>query len=331
MQPYVYAYRGPEIENRHRVSLAVVNREGKLLAAGGDPRLLAHMRSSAKPFQAQALFQTGAMRRFGFGSEELALAISSHDGTPRHTEIAARMLERIGLDPSYLACGVHAPFSRAARRELQDHQQKPTVLHNNCSGKHSGMLAAAVALGADPHGYELPQHPVQQLIFQTVRELSGVSEIPYGVDGCSVPTFALPLDRAAWMFTQLAEPALAPQPYREGLEAAYSAMRQHPDLIAGPESIDTVLMQLVPGLAAKRGADGYYGMALRETKWGPIGITLKVEDGSVMAREPAVVQLLELLGVLDPSTPLEWRRPVIKNVKGLEVGYYQARLELVWS
>lgn len=330
MESYVYAYRGSEIENRYRVSLAVVNRAGELLAASGDPRLLAHMRSSAKPFQAQALFQTGAMRRFDFGLEELALAIASHDGTPRHTEIAARMLERIGLDPGYLACGVHAPLSRTARRELEAHQQKPTVLHNNCSGKHSGMLAAAVALGADPHGYELPQHPVQQLNFQTVRDLSGVPEIPYGVDGCSVPTFVLPLDRAAWMFTQLAEPALAPEPYRDGLEAAYQAMRQHPDLIAGPESIDTVLMQKVPGLVAKRGADGYYGMALRETKWGPLGIALKIEDGSIPAREPAVVQLLERLGVLDPSTPLEWRRPIIKNVKGLEVGYYQAHLELTW-
>lgn len=113
MESYVYAHRGSEIENRHRVSLAVVNREGRLLAAGGDPRLLAHLRSSAKPFQAQALFQSGAMRRFGFGPEELALAMASHDGTPAHTEIAARMLERIGLDPSYLACGVHPPPSLA--------------------------------------------------------------------------------------------------------------------------------------------------------------------------------------------------------------------------
>ncbi|MER3480545.1 MAG: asparaginase [Meiothermus sp.] len=331
MESYVYAHRGSEIENRHRVSLAVVNREGRLLAAGGDPRLLAHLRSSAKPFQAQALFQSGAMRRFGFGPEELALAMASHDGTPAHTEIAARMLERIGLDPSYLACGVHPPLSRAARRELEAHHQKPTVLHNNCSGKHSGMLAVAVALGADPKGYELPEHPVQQLNFQTVRDLSGVPEIPYGVDGCSVPTFVLPLDRAAWMFTQLAEPGLAPEKYREGLEAAYRAMRQHPDLIAGPESIDTVLMQRVPGLVAKRGADGYYGMALRESKWGPLGIALKVEDGSIAAREPAVVQLLELLGALHPGDPLEWRRPPIKNVKGLEVGYYQARLGLTWG
>lgn len=132
------------------------------------------------------------------------------------------------------------------------------------------------------------------------------------------------------MFALLAQPEAAPAKHRAGLEAIFRAMRQHPDLVAGPKSMDSVLMKKLPGLVAKRGADGYYGMALRETRWGPIGITLKVESGSNEAREPMVVRLLEELGLLSPEVELEWRRPLIRNVRRLEVGYLEARLELCW-
>ncbi len=330
MNAYVYSYRGGLIENRHRISLAIVNPAGNLLAYAGNPELAAHMRSSAKPFKAQALYQTGATGKFGLTPEELALTCASHDGTLRHLEVVRGYLEKIGLGPEYLACGAHLPFNREARAALEKAGEKPTVLYNNCSGKHTGMLAAALAMGAEPKGYEQPQHPVQQLNLQTLRDLSGINTIPYGVDGCSVPTFVLPLAPAARMFALLAKPLAAPEKYQAGLEAVYQAMQAHPDLVAGPGAIDTVLMQKIPYLAAKRGADGYYGLALRESKWGPIGVTLKVEDGSQTAREPAVIQLLELLGALSPEEPLEWRNPPLKNVRGLEVGHNQAKLELSW-
>jgi L-asparaginase II len=331
VQSFVYAYRGGLIENRHRLSLAIVDPAGKLLASSGDPQLRAHLRSSAKPFQALALYLSGAVGRFGLTSEEVALACASHDGTPRHVEVAAGFLRKLGLEPSALVCGIHPPFSRSARKALEHDGHKPTALHNNCSGKHTGMMAAALAMGESPQGYEQPTHPVQRLNLQTLRDLSGVPDVPYGVDGCSVPTFVLPLAAAAKMFAHLAAPESAPEPYRAGLEAVYQAMRTHPEMVAGFESIDTVLMQKVPGLLAKRGADGYYGMALRESPWGPIGVTLKVEDGSQAAREPAVVRLLELLGALSPEEPLEWRRPLLKNLRGLEVGWLEARLELRWT
>lgn len=330
MSSHVYSYRGGLIENRHRISLAVVSPAGNLLAYAGNPELAAHMRSSAKPFQAQALYQTGASERFSVTAEELALTCASHDGTGRHVALVAGYLKKIGLGPEYLACGAHLPFNREARKALEQAGEKPTVLHNNCSGKHTGMLASALAMGAEPGGYEQPEHPEQQLNLQTLRDLSGIQKIPYGVDGCSVPTFVLPLAPAARMFALLAKPEAAPQKYRRGLEATFQAMRSHPDLVAGPGSIDTVLMEKVPGLAAKRGADGYYGIALRESKWGPIGVTLKVEDGDQTAREPAVIRLLELLGAVSKDEPLEWRDPPVRNVRGLEVGRLEAKLELTW-
>ncbi|MBO1438218.1 asparaginase [Meiothermus sp. CFH 77666] len=330
MTAYTYAYRGGLIENRHKVSIAIVDPSGQVLAYSGNPYLAAHMRSSAKPFQALALYLSGAIQRFGITPAEVALTCASHDGMEQHVAMAANYLHKLGLDASYLACGAHLPFDPASRKALQQSGQPATVLHNNCSGKHTGMLAAALALGADPRGYEQPDHPVQQLNLQTLRDLSGHQHIPYGVDGCSVPTFVLPLAPAARMFALLAAPEAAPPQYQEGLQAVFRAMQQHPDLVAGPQSIDTVLMQKLPQLVAKRGADGYYGMALRDTRWGSIGVALKVESGSNEAREPMVVRLLEELGVLSPEVALEWRRPLIRNVRKLEVGYLEARLELNW-
>lgn len=331
MSAYTCAYRGGLIENRHKVSLAIAGPAGKLLAYSGDPYLAVHMRSSAKPFQAQALYLSGAIERFGITPAEVALACASHSGTSQHVAIAADFLKKIGLGPEYLACGAHLPYDSEARRSLQQAGHPATVLHNNCSGKHTGMLAASLAMGADPRGYERPEHPVQQLNLQTLRDLSGFQQIAYGVDGCSVPTFVLPLAPAARMFALLAQPEAAPPGYQEGLEAVFRAMRQHPDLVAGPQSIDTVLMQKLPHLVTKGGADGYYGMALRDTRWGAIGIALKVESGVNMAREPMVIRLLEELGILSPEVELEWRRPLIQNVRKLEVGYLEARLELSWT
>ena len=330
MKAYTYVYRGGLLENRHKVSLVVVDPTGRLLAYCGNPYLQAPLRSSAKPFQALALYTSGAIKRFGITPAEVALTCASHDGMEQHVAIAANYLRKIGLDESHLACGAHLPFDPEARKALQQAGQPPTPLHNNCSGKHTGMLAAALAIGVAPSGYERPEHPVQQLNLQTLRELSGQPHIPYGIDGCSVPTFALPLAPAARMFALLAQPEAAPAKHQAGLEAIFRAMRQHPDLVAGPKSIDSVLMKKLPGLVAKRGADGYYGMALRETRWGPIGLTLKVESGSNEAREPMVVRLLEELGLLSPEVELEWRRPPIRNVRRLEVGHLEARLELCW-
>jgi L-asparaginase II len=335
MKSLTYAYRGGIIENRHHISIAIVNSDNKLIASSGNPELLAHLRSSAKPFQAQALFQTGAAKKFGFTAKEIALACASHGGTPEHTSVAQGMLAKLGLDVFALACGVHMPVDKVERVRLERNSEKPTALHNNCSGKHAGMLAVAKMLNVPTEGYEQPEHPVQQLNFQIVRELSGVQEIPFGIDGCSVPVFVLPLDKAAWMFAQLANPQGvnsqgAPEKYRDGLEQAFNAMKTHPDMVAGESEIDTVLMQHVPGLVCKQGADGYYGISLRETKYGPLGITLKVEDGSTAAREPAVVRVLELLGVLSEDNTLPWKRPITRNHRKIETGYLEAEVNLTW-
>jgi L-asparaginase II len=330
MTSHTYAYRGSTIENRHHISIAIVNSENKLIASSGNPELLAHLRSSAKPFQAQALFQSGAAKKFGFSDKEIALACASHGGSAEHVAVAKGILEKLGLDVFDLACGVHMPGDKVERVRLEKSGEKPTALHNNCSGKHAGMLAVALTLNAPTEGYEKPDHPVQQLNFQIMRDLSGVQDIPYGVDGCSVPVFVLPLDKAAWMFAQLAHPQNAREKYRDSLEKTFQAMKAYPEMVANEGEIDTVLMQQVPGLVCKQGADGYYGISLRETKHGPLGVVLKVEDGSTAAREPAVIRVLELLGVLSGDNTLPWKRPIIRNHRKIETGYLEAEVHLTW-
>lgn len=323
-----HTFRGDYVENRFRVSLAAVTPQGQLVAQAGDPQLWAHLRSTAKPFQSVAVVLSGALERSGFGDRELAITTGSHDGTPEHTELVASMLERLALPQTCLVCGVHPPSSRAARQALEQAHQSPSVLHHNCSGKHTGMLAAALAMGAPVEGYADSRHPVQQLILQTFRDLSRVESVGMAVDGCSVPTFVLPLQGTAQMLAYLAAPDQAPGRYPVALEQIFLAMRAHPQLVAGPGSIDTVVMQQVEGLVAKRGADGYYGLALRHSPWGPVGIAIKVEDGSSVPREPVVVHLLHQLGLLSQASQLPWWRPVIRNWAGLEVGHVEARVAL---
>lgn len=334
MSAHIFSYRGDLIENRHPASVAVVDPAGKLLAYAGNPALVAHLRSSSKPFQAQALFQTGAAAHFALTPREIAITCGSHSGALRHTETVAHYLDKIDLEPRCLVCGAHMPFDSEANQALRQSGQAPTVLHSNCSGKHTGMLASALAMGAAPEGYEQPEHPVQQINIRTLRDLSGAAQVPYGIDGCGVPAFALPLQNAAQMFARLGTPEAAPQPYQQGLETTYQAMRAHPDMVAGPERMDTVLMGKIPNLAMKSGADGYYGITLRDSRWGPLGVTMKVESGSGDARDPLVIKILETLGVLSPDETAawqEWRQPVIRNVSKREVGRYEAELSWDWQ
>jgi L-asparaginase II len=326
---FIYEYRGNIIENRHAVSVAVVNASGKLVAYAGNPGLQAHMRSSAKPFQTQALFLSGAVKHFGFTQKEIALASASHMGTPEHVEVAQGMLTKLGLSFENLACGIHAPADYESRKTLEASGQKPSTIHNNCSGKHSGMLSVALMLKAPLEGYEKLEHPVQQLNLQTIKDLSGIEDIPWGIDGCSVPTFVLPLENAARMFAFLAEPQKAPTTYQEGLEGTFQAIKAFPIMVAGHEELDTVLIQGLSEAVSKGGAEGYEGVALRDTPYGPLGVVFKVEDGNSVVRGTAVVKVLELLG--QDTTALEkWRHPIIYNHRKIETGYITADIDLTW-
>jgi L-asparaginase II len=325
---HVHVLRGGLLESRHRIHAAILRPDGSLLTSVGDPNHTSFLRSAAKAFQALPLVPR--MERYGLEARHLAVAMASHAGEDIHVQTVQDMQERAGIDPGWLVCGVHAPFNPAARSALKVRGEKPTVLHNNCSGKHSGMIAVSLANGWGHVGYQRPDHPLQQEILRSLQELMSTDEVGIAVDGCSVPCFRVPLRAAALGAVRLANPPSAPEHHRDTLEIAFQAARANPLLIAGTGRIDSVLIEHVPGLISKIGAEAFMLVSVRDTRHGPLGIAMKVEDGAERVLEVAMLSILEQLGMLDTRHPAlhGFAHPILKNVAGLEVGTMRSTIAL---
>jgi L-asparaginase II len=337
--PLVEVRRGPLVESRHRGHVAVVDGAGRFVARLGDPEAVTFLRSSAKPLQALPLVTTGTADRFGFDERELALACASHSGQDLHAETAAAMLRKIGLDASSLKCGVHEPFDPETARLLRERGETPSILRNNCSGKHAGMLAVALHLGAPPEAYDDPGGPVQQAILRTVAQFSGLpaEEIPVGIDGCGVPVFGMPVRAMALTYVRLAAPpADFDEPTRRAAARLVSAMSSHPEMIGGTvERFDTQVMRAARGrLISKVGAEGVYTAGVLPSEEWPagLGLAFKIEDGEDRRARPTVaIECLRQLGVLNEDA-LEALAPYakfpIRNHRGEIVGQIRPLFEL---
>lgn len=325
---YVDVLRGGVVESVHRVSVAVVDPNGDLRARAGSPGLVVFARSAVKPVQAVPLVEDGAADRFGWTERELALACASHSGEARHVHVAAGMLASLGLGEDALACGPHAPFNEAAARELRQRGEKPGRLHNNCSGKHAAMLALAAAHGWPLRGYHETEHPVQLRMLQEVARWSGMrtETIDVAVDGCGVATFALPLRALALTFARL---ALGARTAQSAAGRLVRAMTSCPELVAGTDRLCTELMRSTGGrIFAKTGAEGVYCAGVPGAE---IGIAIKVEDGGKRAAEPALIEVLRLLGLLtieDMAKLESYARPDVMNTRGECVGSLRARVAM---
>ena len=291
--------RGPIVESTHFGVIAVADAGGNLLAWAGNPGMVTYYRSSSKPIQALPLIESGAADRFGLTDAEIALACGSHGGEDIHIEATLSILEKIGLGPDALACGVHIPYDRAAARALVERGEAPNVLHNNCSGKHAGMLALAQHHGWPTSGYQQEDHPVQVAMRQVVADFAGLQadEIVIGVDGCGVCTFGISVHAMATSFARLAQPDFWPEPRGSAVARAVGAMLAHPEMVAArQERLDTDLMRAAgSALIAKAGAEGVYCAArLPSGDRGALGFALKLLDGDfiIRARNPAVVEAL---------------------------------------
>jgi L-asparaginase II len=322
--------RGGRVESEHRGAIAVVDAQGELVAHSGDVGLVSYLRSSAKPFQLLPLVESGAADRLGFTAAELAVIAGSHSGEPRHVAAVQSILNKIGLSEDALHCGIHVPFNADAAKALQAADRAPTTLHNNCSGKHSGMLAQAVDRGLSTHDYLDPQHPVQVAIRQRLAELGGITfdEVNVGVDGCSAPCFAMPLRAAALAFARLADER------EDGLSRVARVMMDYPEMVAGEGRLDTDLMRAVPyRLVSKGGAEGYHGMGIVVKGDPALGIAIKIADGDgKRGGHPVVVEALRQLGVLDVAALARlksYHTWPITNHRGLEVGEVKANFRLM--
>ena len=315
--------RGDAVESRHLVAAAVADVDGRLYGAWGDVDAPIFPRSAIKPLQALPLVLSGAADAFAVTPVELALATGSQIGTTRHLEVAEAFRHRIGADLAEITCGAHMPYDPVAARTMICNDTSPTALHNNCIGKHLGMIATARHLGEPVEAYLAPDHPVQRRILAMLETLGGqtLGGAPVGIDGCSAPNFAMPLRALARAFARFGaadalDPALA-----TACRRVTAAMIAAPDMVGGQGKLSTELIAASGGAALlKEGAEGVAAAVIPHKG---LGIALKVADGAGRAADMAMVALLRYVGAIshEMQRALEPRfEPVLKNWRGFTVG-----------
>lgn len=345
-------YRGfdqegaPIIERVHHGIIAVVDGRGQMIFSHGDVNFFAHMRSCAKLFQILPLFEMGffdddeAQTKLALTPADLVLMMSSHAGEPLHTARVDELLKKLGLDHHALRCGIHAPYDTATFCELLRRQQKPNELHNNCSGKHLGMLIACLRQGFDRHSYEEPSHPLQVWIKRLIALVAdiNVNDMSFGIDGCSLPSLVMPLKNLALMYARLAlwattstasTPAFVPRACR----MMWDAIGAYPEYLAGNKRFDSVLIRASKGrIVSKGGADGIISLAIAPFERYPhgLGITIKIADGDPKQHiRPLVVKtILEGLDLWPQDSALLEFLPPTKNFRGLITGSARCRFKM---
>jgi len=324
--------RGEVAESHHLGDLVIADADGKVLRAAGNPERVAYFRSAQKPLSALAVVQTGAADRFGLTATELSICCASHSGSRMHVVTVQGILEKLGLDETALQCGVHDPGDAEERARLVRAGEKPSPLHNNCSGKHAGMLASALALGAPVASYLERDHPLQRLIARNVAAMTGLPEerLQYGADGCGAPVIAVPLTAMATAYARLANPADLPDDLHAAATRIVAAMAVAPDMVAAPGAFNSELLAAGEGrLVAKGGAEGAFLVGLQDPR--RLGIAMKIADGSSRALPSVTLAALEVVGGLSAGARgrlQRFRRPAVTNCHGTHVGDIETTLEL---
>lgn len=323
----VETVRGNWVENRHRGAFVVIDADGTVIASAGDIERPVFPRSAIKSMQALAMFDRHAIEKFHQTQEELALACASHHGEDAHVEGVSAFLSRMGLSVADLECGAHMPTNGKAREALRAAGAEPSALHNNCSGKHSGMLSVALAMGVPTAGYVGREHAVQKAVRAAVEAVigEGLREDRCGTDGCSIPTWAAPIRALALGFARMATGKGLDAGHAAGARALFDAATRHPHLVAGTGHLDTLVMTAFGGrVMQKGGAEGVQCGAIRDKGW---GYALKCDDGNMAASHAMVAALL--LKFADPDAGqravLErFARQDVVNVRKAVVGEMRA-------
>ena len=335
----VQALRGDTVESHHRGAIAVVDDHGRLIWSCGDINRPIFPRSAVKLLQALPLVASGAAQSLGLSDAELALACASHGGEPAHAQTAASMLAKAGVDLNVLECGAHWPHHEGSQRRMARDNAKPTALNNNCSGKHSGFVCVGCATSGlrGPHlaafmkGYVEPEHPVMQAVTQAISHATDhdLRQAPRGTDGCSIPTYAIPLQNLALGFARAATGHGLSAPMAQAATRLRRAIAAEPFMVAGTGRFDTKVMQrLGERICCKVGAEGVYCASIPERGW---GVALKMDDGNTSrAAEVAMAALMPFLLDLseDDTAWVETLSNVsLRNWQGRLVGHLRANPE----
>jgi len=322
-------YRGNAVESVHWGSIAVVNAEGRLMYRVGDPYVSTFTRSSAKPFQAIAVIESGAAKKYGFTTKELAIMCGSHSGERSHVETVAGILEKIGLNESHLQCGIHVPHRYMAVNMTPEPGVLFSQLEHNCSGKHAGMLAVAVHKGYSLEDYLALDHPVQLMIRKATSEICNCPEekISLGIDGCSAPNFAMPLYNMALGYARLVTPNSVPKEKALVYGAIYRAMMEYPEMVGGTARFDTIIAKS-PGepLVSKAGAEAVHCFAFVDRH---LGAAIKITDGARRALYPVAIEFLYKMGMRSKTALFaDFHRPIVTNWRDIEVGHIEPGFQI---
>ena len=319
----VNVYRGELIESIHQGDIAVMNDKGDLLAEFGDSEMITYWRSSAKPVQALPVVSSGAADKYNLTDKELAVMCASHSGEDQHVEVVRSILKKIGLKESDLNCGTHPPFHKKTARRIWKEGKKPSLIRNNCSGKHAGMLTMCQYNDWDLEDYQKMGHPLQKNLLNVISEITEYPEekIYTGVDGCGVVVYGLPLKNMAFAFARLTNPKSLPEKYREAAIRITRSMEKYPELIGGTKRFNSELVEVGKGeFFAKSGAQAVFCVGHEEKN---IGLALKIRDGSSRGVKPAVVEAMEQLDLLSKKQ-LEllqnYHEYIIENHHDVKVG-----------
>ncbi|TBL78316.1 asparaginase [Paenibacillus thalictri] len=324
-----HVVRGPIVESKHHGHLAVVDHRGHVKYAVGQPDVFTFIRSTAKPLQAISVVESGAAR--GLAQQQIALLCASHGGEPGHTEAAHAILASLGLTAEALTCGAHEPFHAPTAAAMRARGECPTALHNNCSGKHAGMLALAAMYEADIGSYASPNHPVQLQMRKTVADMCEFPEdrLALGTDGCGVPVFGMPLDRLARAYARFGQPDDLGSSRVKAINLIKDAICNYPYFIAGTGRFDTKLIEVTQGrIIGKMGAEGVFALTCPDAN---LGLAVKIEDGSERALYPVVMEALIQLDMLKAAEIAElqaFHTPKVTNWKGTEVGAILPQFQL---
>ena len=317
--------RGELTESIHVAFAVAVDETRQPFYSTGDPQYLTCIRSSLKPFQAAASVKAGAVDAAEFNDDELALMCASHKGEKIHVKTAQSMLTKLGLTVDDYECGSHFPSDTLTRHRMIREDKEAQPLHNNCSGKHAGMLALAKHLGQGTANYIKKDHPVQRTILEYVQDITGLETIPTEIDGCSAPTPFMTLETIAGMFQTLAagnEPEL---------KRVFKAMCSCPDLVGGSNHFDTNFIKALTGRGVtKVGGESVRGIALKTQDKGSVGIAIKILDGNFRALPVATMKLLEHLELLTEEELQnldKFRTKILKNHNQIEIGRIEAHVE----
>lgn len=328
----VNVYRNELVESAHYGQIMVVDKNGQLMAVVGDEDYVTYWRSASKPFQALPVVYSGAASKYNLTEEELAIMTASHSGEKKHIQIVQGILDKIGLDKSALLCGIHPPYHKPSALEIYRQGKEPETLHNNCSGKHAGLLTLCRYYKWSIDNYLDPEHPLQQMLLDLMADITQYprEKIRLGTDGCGVVVYGLPLKNMAYAYARLANYDSLPVDYQEAARVILKAMKDHPYIVGGSGRFNTALLEMAGDrLIAKTGAEAVFCIGVEN---GP-GIAIKIIDGRSRAISAVAVELLSQLNVLDENEKekmFDHHYPAVKNNHGNKVGRMEPVYELEW-